>query len=62
MEPWVDEWATLLDGDRAQLIERMLDGDEHASDLRRLALFAGALSEAERLLAVRKAGLAEGSR
>ncbi|MGN6405086.1 hypothetical protein [Sinomonas sp.] len=58
MEPWVDEWASLLDGDRARLIETMLDGDEHAADLRRLALFAGTLSEAERLLAVRKAGLA----
>jgi hypothetical protein len=61
MEPWVDEWASLLDGDRARLLERMLDGDEHAADLRRLALFAGSLSEAERLLAVRKAALAEGS-
>jgi hypothetical protein len=57
----VDEWASLLDGDRARLLERMLDGDEHAADLRRLALFAGSLSEAERLLAVRKAALAEGS-
>lgn len=56
-ESWIAEWESLLDGDSGRLIERMLGADEHAADLRRLAPFAGALTEAERLLAVRKAGL-----
>ena len=54
---WIEEWESLLDGDPRRLLERMLASDEHAADLRRLAPFAGSLTEAERLLAIRKASL-----
>ena len=52
---WLDEWATLVDGPPQRLVEVFLGEDEHSIDLRQVSPFAGALSEAERVAAIRQA-------
>ena len=53
---WLDEWQALLDGPPEQLVDVFLGGDEHSVDLRQVSPFAGALSDEERLAAIRRAG------
>ncbi|MDQ0261375.1 helix-turn-helix domain-containing protein [Sinomonas atrocyanea] len=52
---WVEEWESLVRGDVSALIERMLGTDERAIDLRQMTPFAGAVSQADRLVAIHKA-------
>ncbi|WP_052206991.1 hypothetical protein [Sinomonas humi] len=52
---WVEEWERLVEGDVSALIDRMLGTDERAIDLRQMTPFAGALSQAARLVAIHKA-------
>jgi hypothetical protein len=52
---WLDEWAALVDGPPQRLVEVFLGEDEHSIDLRQMSPFAGALSEEERLAAIRRA-------
>lgn len=52
---WLDEWAALVDGPPQRLVEVFLGEDEHSIDLRQVSPFTGALSEEERLEAIRRA-------
>ncbi|GAB2707688.1 hypothetical protein ACX801_07910 [Arthrobacter bambusae] len=54
-ESWIDEWAEMIDGPVEMMIERMLRVDEHSIDLRQMSPFAGALTQAERVEAIRRA-------
>ncbi|MDP5226545.1 MULTISPECIES: hypothetical protein [Arthrobacter] len=54
-EGWVDQWVALLDGPLAELEEAMLEDSEVGMELRQLSPFAGALSEQERIIALKKA-------
>jgi hypothetical protein len=53
---WLDEWDALVDGPPERLVEVFLGEDEHSIDLRQVSPFAGALSDKERLTAIRRAG------
>jgi len=52
---WLDEWEGLLAGPPEWLIEIFLGEDEHSIDMRQVSPFAGALSDDERLAAIRRA-------
>ncbi|MET3142488.1 UNVERIFIED_ORG: putative heme iron utilization protein [Arthrobacter sp. UYEF2] len=54
-ERWLDEWAHLLGGPIDSLIQRMLAINERGIDLRQISPFAGALTQDERLDAIRRA-------
>ena len=51
---WLDEWQRLIDGQAIDLVEAFVGTDEHSIDLRQVSPFAGALSDHERLAAIRK--------
>lgn len=51
---WLDEWAALVDGPPERLVEVFPGEDEHKIDLRQVSPFAGALSDEERLAAIRR--------
>lgn len=52
---WVDEWEKALNGPTSDLIALMLRTDTGGIDLRQVSPFAGALSQDERLAAIRRA-------
>lgn len=54
-QEWLDEWEALIDGPPERLIEVFLGQDERSIDLRQVSPFAGALSNEERLAAIRRA-------
>jgi len=53
-QTWLDEWERLLDGRSIELVDVFLGTDERSIDLRQVSPFAGALSDDERLAAIRK--------
>lgn len=54
-ENWIEEWSQLLDGPPSRLIDVFLDVDEHSIDMRQMSPFAGVLTNAERLQAIKRA-------
>lgn len=60
-ERWLDRWKELLELSDIDLEEAMLRDDEESRDLRQISPFAGALSNQERFLAMKKAQLILGS-
>lgn len=52
---WMERWEQLLSGDLEVLKTVMLDTTHEAEDLRQMSPFIGAISESERLLAIKKA-------
>lgn len=52
---WLDAWEDMLDLPVDELERRMLDDSELALELRQMSPFAGALSQDERSIAIRKA-------
>jgi hypothetical protein len=52
---WLDEWQDILANSPERLVEVLLGTDEHSIDLRQVSPFAGALSEDERMAAIRRA-------
>ena len=55
---WLDEWERLLDGPLLDLVNALVSTSQEARDLRQSTPFAGVLSPAERLDAMRGALLA----
>jgi hypothetical protein len=53
--PARDEWAELIEHPGARLVDVFLGEHEHSVDLRQVSPFAGALSEEERLAAIKRA-------
>ena len=49
---WLDEWESLLEGDRLQLLAAMTSRSPHGRELRQNSPFAGILSEPERTTAL----------
>ncbi|MFJ4029819.1 hypothetical protein ACIPWF_20755 [Paenarthrobacter sp. NPDC089989] len=54
-DEWVDKWDQLLGRPVAEINEAMLEDSPFATELRQMSPFAGALSEQERLIAIKKA-------
>jgi transposase len=52
---WVERWGELLNGPVVDLKRSMLEMSHAAEDLRQMSPFIGALTEDERLLAIKKA-------
>lgn len=52
---WLDQWQEALDGPVRALIDLMLREDAEGIDLRQVSPFAGALTQEERLQAIRRA-------
>lgn len=52
---WMERWEELLTGDLEVLKTIMLDTTHEAEDLRQMSPFIGALSQSERLMAIKKA-------
>ncbi|MDI2033340.1 hypothetical protein PJL15_00436 [Paenarthrobacter nitroguajacolicus] len=52
---WVNRWDELLGQTVEEIEEAMLEDSAFATELRQMSPFAGALSEQERLIAIRKA-------
>lgn len=52
---WVHEWESLVGGDLATLVEKMLRPDVRGIDMRQMSPFAGVLTQNERLVAIHKA-------
>ena len=51
---WLDRWQAALDGTTTDLIALMLDASPQGVDLRQVSPFAGALTQDERLAALRR--------
>ncbi len=56
-ENWLDKWEELLEASTDELARAMLAEGEQAKELRQFSPFAGALTEEERLIAIRKAAV-----
>ena len=56
---WMERWEELLRGDLEDLKAAMLDVGHDAEDLRQMSPFIGALSQEERLRAIRKASISQ---
>lgn len=56
-ESWLKEWKVLVTGPIEHLREGMLADTERAREMRQLSPFAGAISQDERLDAIRKAAV-----
>ncbi|MFF1828372.1 hypothetical protein [Paenarthrobacter sp. NPDC058040] len=54
-EEWVDRWEDLLRCPIAEIEAAMLEDSPFAKELRQMSPFAGALTEQERMLAIKKA-------
>lgn len=52
---WLDRWEEALNGPAADLVRLMLDTTPEGVDLRQVSPFAGALTQDERLSAIRRA-------
>lgn len=52
---WIEQWESLLNGTMDELVIRMLADDELGRELRHMSPFAGALTDDERSLAIRRA-------
>jgi transcriptional regulator with XRE-family HTH domain len=50
---WLDEWERALDGSTEGLVHLCLRQDERGVDMRQVSPFAGVLSDAERIAAIR---------
>lgn len=54
-EMWLDKWQELLNAPVGELEHGLLADGEQAKEMRQLSPFAGALTQEERLIAIRKA-------
>ncbi|GAA1340845.1 hypothetical protein [Arthrobacter roseus] len=54
-QQWINDWRELLNATLETLDSRMLADDANAVEMRQMSPFAGALSEVERLAAIRRA-------
>lgn len=59
---WMEQWEHLLRSNPETLKAAMLDTGREGEDLRQMSPFFGALSEAERRIAIVKASSSQGTR
>lgn len=54
-ERWVDRWSEIIQLPPHQMADAMLEDSERGRDLRQVSPFAGALTQEERMIAMKKA-------